>query len=95
MKSKILKFIKPFVAVALGFAFIFSLSACTNKNGGTSGNNGSGTSGNNSPNPSKQTEITITAGDKNCNNSFLLLLVLIFGIKKPPKPLRFNDFNRI
>lgn len=63
MKSQILKFIKPFVAVALGFAFIFSLSACRNKNGGTSGNNGSGTNGNNSPNPSKQTEITITAGE--------------------------------
>ena len=29
------------------------------------------------------------------NMPILLLLVLIFGYKKPPKPLRFNDFNRI
>ena len=45
MKSKILKFIKPFVAVVLSFVFMFSLSACSNKNDGTRDNNGSGTNG--------------------------------------------------
>lgn len=63
MKSKILKFIKPFVAVVLSFVFMFSLSTCSNKNDGTRDNNGSGTNGNTSPTPSKQTEITITAGE--------------------------------
>ncbi len=48
MKSKILKFIKPFVAVVFSFAFIFSLSACAPENGGASGG-GNGENGSNRP----------------------------------------------
>lgn len=54
MKSKMFKFIKPFISMMLSFGLIFSLSACTNKSNGTNDNNGSGTNDNLSPNPTRR-----------------------------------------